>query len=43
MEEVVADGNDMLVEGELGNSPSELIQCMLQYCLHEKVGAEGQP
>lgn len=43
MEEVVADGKDMLVEEELGDSPSELIQCMLQHCLHEKVGVEGHP
>lgn len=37
MEEVVAD-DAMLAEEEAGDFPSELMQCMLEHCLHEKVG-----
>ena len=33
----------MLAEEEAGDSPSELMQCLLQHNLHEKVGDEHVP
>ena len=43
MEEEEEVGEDMLMEGEPGDSPSELTHCMLHHRLHEKVGAKGCP